>query len=76
VVTGPVFPAIRLVIWTLQIPLVLARPSVASLVTYLTILSIAAGIESALTDFVEAWKFVAEDPELDEGVPAPRKSPA
>jgi hypothetical protein len=27
----------------------------------LTILSIAAGIESALTDVVEGWKFVAEE---------------
>ena len=60
-VTGPVLPAIRLTIWLLQIPLVLAMPSVAAAVTYLTILSIAAGVESALTDFVEAWKFVAEE---------------
>jgi hypothetical protein len=37
---------------------------------YMTILSIAAGIESALTDVVEGWKFVAEvSPELGEGMP-------
>jgi len=54
-------------VWVLQIPLVVAMPTIAAAVMYVTILSIAAGIESALTDWVEAWKFVAEiSPELDD----------
>lgn len=72
IVTGPAFPAFRLLIWTLQIPLVVAMPNIAAAVMYVTILSIAAGIESALTDVVEGWKWVAEEsPELDEGVRQP-----
>jgi hypothetical protein len=59
-----------LLIWMLQIPLVVAKPSIAAAVMYVTILSIAAGIESALTDVVEGWKFVAAvSPELGEGMP-------
>lgn len=60
-VTGPWFHGIRLVAWTAQIPVVIARPTLAQLVMYVTILSIAAGIESAFTDWVEGWKFVAEN---------------
>lgn len=60
IVTGPTFHAVRLAVWTLQIPLVLIRPTLATLVMYVTVLSIAAGIESSLTDVVEGWKFVAE----------------
>ena len=67
--TGPMFPAVRLIVWTLQIPLVVALTNVAAAVMYVTILSIAAGIESPLTDSVEGWKLVAKvSPELDEGV--------
>ena len=66
-VTGPVFPAIRLVVWTLQIPLVVAIPSIAAAVIYVTILLIAAGVESAFTDWVEALKFQQE--ELPRGEP-------
>lgn len=60
-VTGPLFPAVRLAIWMLQIPLVVAMPSVAAAVMYVTILSIAAGVESSLTDYVEALKFQEDE---------------
>jgi hypothetical protein len=62
-----VCPAIRLLIWTLQIPLVIAMPNVAAAVMYVTILSIAAGIESALTDWIEALKF--KEDKLPDDVP-------
>ena len=44
----------------LQIPLVVAKPSIAAAVMYVTILSIAAGVELALTDWIEALKFKDE----------------
>jgi hypothetical protein len=61
IATGPRFHGCRLIVWIAQLPVVVARPTLAQLVMYVTILSIAAGIESALTDWVEGWKFVAED---------------
>jgi hypothetical protein len=59
-VTGPKFPSIRALVWTVQIPLAVATPLKESVV-YLVFLSLAALVESALTDVIEGWKFVQED---------------
>lgn len=61
VVTGPRWPGVRLLIWIAQIPIVALRPTLADKIMYVVQLSIAAGIESAMTDWVEAWKFVEEE---------------
>lgn len=61
VVTGPYFGGARVVVWLGQIPLVMIQPDLASKVMYVTILSIAANVESAITDWIEGWKFVAEE---------------
>jgi hypothetical protein len=59
-VTGPRFPSIRALVWAVQIPLAIATPLKESVV-YLVFLSLAALVESALTDAIEGWKFVKED---------------
>ncbi len=64
-VTGPRFPLVRLAIWAMQIPLIVMMPTIAAAVMYVTILSIAAGIESSLTDWVEALKFRQDEDPAD-----------
>lgn len=59
-VTGPRFPTIRLLFWVAQMPPALIFTWLSSSVRYVTILSLAALIESAGTDVVEAWKFTEE----------------
>jgi hypothetical protein len=60
IVTGPRFPTIRLLFWTAQIPPALAFTWLSTSVRYVVFLSLAALIESAGTDVVEAWKFSEE----------------
>ncbi len=59
-VVGPVFPSVRLAIWAVQVPPAIVMSALNSSVSYLVFLSLAALIESALTDVVEAWKFEEE----------------
>ena len=58
-VTGPWFGGVRLLAWLVQIPIAVATPLKQSVV-YLVFLSLAALVESALTDMVEGWKFKQE----------------
>lgn len=60
IVTGPRFPLVRLVFWLSQAPPAVIYTWLAESVRYLVVLSLAALIESALTDVVEAWKFTEE----------------
>jgi hypothetical protein len=57
-VTGPVFPAVRLLIWTLQVRSLWQHRSIAAAVMYLVN---AAGVESALTDGVSDGRQAVED---------------
>ena len=59
-VVGPKFPTVRLVIWAVQVPPAIVYTALAQSVTYVVFLSLAALIESSLTDVVEAWKFEEE----------------
>jgi hypothetical protein len=58
-VTGPRFGAYRLAAWVVQIPIAITT-SLQSSVAYLVFLSLAALVESALTDVIEGWKFTEE----------------
>lgn len=51
----------RLILWTAQIPLAVLTPIKGSL-TYLVFLSVAALVESALTDYLQARQSEREDP--------------
>lgn len=60
IVTGPRFPTVRLLFWVAQIPPAVLVTWLSTSVRYLVALSLAALIESAGTDVVEAWKFSEE----------------
>lgn len=55
------FHLLRLLVWAVQIPVAILTPLKSS-VSYLVFLSIAALVESALTDYLQARQAVAEDP--------------
>lgn len=55
------FHAIRLGLWTLQVPIAVLTPAKNS-IAYLAFLSVAALIESALTDWLQARQAEREDP--------------
>lgn len=60
------FHAGRLALWTAQLPLALVLlPSLQSSLRYLVFLSIAALIESALTDWLQARQAERENPEAE-----------
>lgn len=59
-VTGPKFALHRLCFWAVQIPPAVALSWLNQSVKYLVFLSLAALIESALTDMIEGWKYTSE----------------
>lgn len=61
VLTGPWFPGVRLLAWCLLVPAVMIWAWLKESVTFLVIISIAAGIESALTDVIDGAKHVVEE---------------
>lgn len=55
------FHAVRLALWTSQVPVAVLTPAKNS-IAYLAFLSVAALVESALTDYLQSRQAMREDP--------------